>query len=100
VECSRARACLERVGAGEGGERIEPPGAGRGGEAAALTAWRKWLRNNALDSVMIGGMADVLPADDRIERYTGELIAYVRSLFPMRFYTARSGGCSTPRRRC
>lgn len=29
---------------------------------------------------------DVLPAEDRIERYAGELVAYVRSLFPMRFY--------------
>lgn len=26
------------------------------------------------------------PAEDRIERYTGELITYTRSLFPMRFY--------------
>lgn len=29
---------------------------------------------------------DVLPGADRIERYTGELVSYVRSLFPMRFY--------------
>lgn len=28
----------------------------------------------------------VLPAADRIERFTGELVAYVRSLYPMRFY--------------
>jgi type IV secretory pathway TrbF-like protein len=32
---------------------------------------------------MIVGMAeDVLPAEDRIAHCTGELIAYVRSLFP------------------
>lgn len=31
--------------------------------------------------------ATVLPGEDRTERYTGELIRYVRSLFPMRFYT-------------
>jgi hypothetical protein len=37
---------------------------------------------------MIVGMAeDVLPAEDRIAHCTGELIAYVRSLFPMRFYS-------------
>lgn len=28
----------------------------------------------------------MLPGDDRIERYNGELVGYVRSLFPMRFY--------------
>lgn len=31
--------------------------------------------------------AEVLPGEDRIARYTGELVDYVRSLFPMRFYT-------------
>jgi hypothetical protein len=32
-------------------------------------------------------MADkALPGEDRIERYTDELVAYVRSMFPMRFY--------------
>lgn len=30
--------------------------------------------------------SNVLPAEDRIERYTRDLVAYVRSLFPMRFY--------------
>lgn len=29
---------------------------------------------------------DVLPGEDRIDRYAGELVAYLRSLFPMRFY--------------
>jgi hypothetical protein len=34
-----------------------------------------------------GPMAnEVLPSADRIERYTAELVNYVRSLFPMRFY--------------
>lgn len=32
----------------------------------------------------------VLPAADRIDRFVGELIAYVRSLYPMRFYTGET----------
>lgn len=31
-------------------------------------------------------MAEVLPAEDRVARYTGELVTYARSQFPMRFY--------------
>jgi Family of unknown function (DUF5677) len=29
---------------------------------------------------------EVLPSEERIARHTGELVGYVRSLFPMRFY--------------
>jgi hypothetical protein len=32
----------------------------------------------------------VLPSADRIDHFAGELIAYVRSLYPMRFYTGET----------